>query len=406
MGGYEGKRDARRETRAHGPQRPGPRSRGAGARAFWIPPPPSGRGIACARLRVYTVFPAPGARMRQTALPAYAEGPGHEVRRRHGRREGGAAAEPGQESRRRLGQYYTTNYNPFALEPFADWAGRAGLSDVLEPFAGANHIVEMLREAGWGRIRATSYDVRPGHAAVEQRDTIGSFPEGHRNCVSNPPWLGRSSAARRRLAYPRTRYDDLYKHCLGLALEHCENVAFLVPASFLHSGLFRERLHSVAFLHRLAFDGTENPTCLAMFHAGRAADTAVWHDGERVGMLGDLEEMLPPRPGPAAARLRFNDPRGRLGLMAVDDTRGPSIRFCRGADLPHAILRSSRSVTRIGGIDADDRTIGRLNRRLAEFREATHDVFLTPFKGLRGDGAYRRRLDYRLARRLIGAFAR
>lgn len=349
--------------------------------------------------------------MRQTALPAYAVGPGREARRRrrHGRPEGGAAAaaaEPGQEARRRLGQYYTTNYNPFALEPFADWAGRAGLSDVLEPFAGANHIVEMLREAGWGRIRATSYDVRPGHAAVEQRDTIGSFPEGHRNCVSNPPWLGRSSAARRRLAYPRTRYDDLYKHCLGLALEHCENVAFLVPASFLHSGLFRERLRSVAFLHRLAFDGTENPTCLAMFHAGRAADTAVWHDGERVGMLGDLEEMLPPRPGPAAARLRFNDPRGRLGLMAVDDTHGPSIRFCRGADLPHAILRSSRSVTRIGGIDADDRTIGRLNLRLAEFREATHDVFLTPFKGLRGDGAYRRRLDYRLARRLIGAFAR
>lgn len=322
------------------------------------------------------------------------------------RTAGGAAREgPEKRDRRRLGRYYTTNYNPFTLEPFAEWAGRAGLSDVLEPFAGANHIVEMLRRAGWGGVRATSYDVRPGRADVERRDTIGSFPAGHRNCVSNPPWLGRSSAARRRLAYPRTRYDDVYKHCLGLALGHCENVAFLVPASFLHSGLFRERLRSVALLHRHAFDGTENPTCLAMFHAGRAADTDVWHDNEHIGGLGGLERMLPPRPGPAAARLRFNDPRGGLGLVAVDDTHGPSIRFCRGGELPHAILHSSRSVTRIGGIDVDDGEIARLNERLGRFREETRDVFLTPFKGLRADGAYRRRLDYGLARRLIGAFA-
>lgn len=315
------------------------------------------------------------------------------------------AAEPGQQARRRLGQYYTTNYNPFTLPPFAEWAGRAGLSEVLEPFAGANHIVGMLRQAGWGGVRATSYDIRPGSAAVAFRDTIGSFPSGHRNCISNPPWLGRSSAARRRLRYPDTRYDDLYKHCLGLALGHCENVAFLIPASFLHSGLFRERLRSIAFLHRLAFDGTENPTCLAMFHAGRAGRTDVWHDGRRIGELGELERELPPRRGAVGARLRFNDPRGELGMVGVDDTHGPTIRFCRGAELPHEILYSSRSVTRISGIRVDDRMIGRLNDRLGAFRRATHDVFLTPFKGLRRDGAYRRRLDYRLARRLIGAFA-
>ena len=322
--------------------------------------------------------------MRQTALQARA----------------GAS---GRRSRRRLGQYYTTRYNPFKLPPFRIWAARAGLSEVLEPFAGANHIVGMLREAGWGRVKAVSYDVRPGHAAVRPLDTIRSFPSGHRNCISNPPWLGRSSAARRRLRYPSTPYDDLYKHCLGLALDHCENVAFLVPASFLHSGLFRERLRSIVLLHRLAFDGTENPTCLALFHAGRARHTAVWHDRRRIGTLDELEKKLP-RYGPAAARLRFNDPRGRLGLMGIDGTRGPTIRFCRGAELPHTILHSSRSVTRIGGIGVDGHAIKRLNRRLRAFRRDTHDVFLTPFKGLRDDGAYRRRLDYRLARRLISAF--
>ena len=316
-------------------------------------------------------------------------------------RAGGGAA--GQRARRRLGQYYTTSYNPFTLRPFREWAGRAGLSRVLEPFAGANHIIGMLQEAGWGRIRAVSYDIRPGHAAVERRDTIKSFPRRHRNCISNPPWLGRSSAARRRLRYPDTPYDDLYKHCLGMALDHCKNVAFLLPASFLHSGLFRERLHSVVFLHRPAFDGTENPACLALFHAESARRTAVWHDGRRIGRLDELEGKLPLH-GPAAARLLFNDPRGSLGLVGIDGAHAPTIRFCRGGAVPRAILHSSRSVTRISGIDVDDRVIGRLNRRLGAFRRETHDVFLTPFKGLRDDGAYRRRLDYRLARRLISAF--
>lgn len=311
-------------------------------------------------------------------------------------------------ARRRLGQYYTTNHNPFRVPPFKAWARRAGLDGctILEPFAGANHIVEMVRDAGWESIRSDSYDVRPGHASVARRDTIRSFPAGYATCISNPPWLGRSSASRRGLEYPDTRYDDLYKHCLGLALAHCENVAFLVPASFLHSGLFRRRLRAVAFLHRQAFDDTENPACLALFHAGAARRTSVWHDDELVGDMGALEKMLPPYSRATAAALRFNDPGGSLGLACVDDTHGPTIRFCHGRDLPHEILCSSRSITRISGLGSiNDALIARLNEGLARFRRDTRDVFLTPFKGLRGDGVYRRRLDFRLARRLIAAYA-
>ena len=34
-------------------------------------------------------------------------------------------------------------------------------------------------------------------------------------------------------------------------------------------------------------------------------------------------------------------------------------------------------------------------------RASTYDVFLTAFKGLRKDGKYRRRMEYRLARDII-----
>jgi hypothetical protein len=34
-------------------------------------------------------------------------------------------------------------------------------------------------------------------------------------------------------------------------------------------------------------------------------------------------------------------------------------------------------------------------------RADTHDVVLTPFKGIRKDGAFRRRLDFRIARAIL-----
>ena len=42
-----------------------------------------------------------------------------------------------------------------------------------------------------------------------------------------------------------------------------------------------------------------------------------------------------------------------------------------------------------------------LNKRLKKLRRETEDVFMTSFKGLRSDGKYRRRLDFKLAKDLI-----
>ncbi len=302
--------------------------------------------------------------------------------------------------KRQLGQYYTEQ-NPFLLRPFRAWAGSIGLPDrtVLEPFAGQNNLVRMLAESGLAR-KFKSFDIMPASRAVARRDTINDFPDGYSVAISNPPWLGRYAAKRRRLQWPGIAYDDLYKHCLRLALDHCDNVAFIIPATFLQSGLFRDRLVSVVFLNRIMFNETENPVCMALFKktGGRIR---IYNDGDFVGRLDDLEKYLPSVD--ADDTVRFNDPDGNIGLFGIDNTREPSIRFVPGRDVKNDIKFSSRSVTRIrcrvrtGDIDA-------LNRRFNRFRRNTRDVFLTPFKGLRADGAYRRRLDYGLARRLITEF--
>jgi len=89
-----------------------------------------------------------------------------------------------------------------------------------------------------------------------------------------------------------------------------------------------------------------------------------------------------------------------LGLRAIDGTRFPSIAFIDAQLVPSDKIKvSSRHLTRIyiqKEIDLD-----LLNKKLKELREITNDFFLTPFRGLRKDGKFRRRLDFQLAKKII-----
>ena len=306
-------------------------------------------------------------------------------------------------AKRARGRFYTAG-NPFTLTPFREWASHIGLPGkrVLEPFAGANGLIRMLRELSLCED-AAAYDIDPADRGVRRRNTLADFPSGFEVCVTNPPWLARNSATRRGLPYPGGNYGDLYQRCLELCLDRCPHVAALVPASFLQSGLFQERLHRYILLHRILFNDTENPVCLALFGPESAAAVRIYHDEEYVGDLRTLARSLPVEK--RRRDLKFNDPDGPLGFISFDDTRWPSIRFCDADEIKdYSIKTSSRFVTRIGGHGrVTPALISRLNRDIAVFRRDTADVFLTPFKGLRQDGQYRRRMEYALARRFLNA---
>lgn len=307
--------------------------------------------------------------------------------------------------KRQHGRFYTEG-NPFGHEAFSQWARSARLRTVrvLEPFAGANNIIRALQEHGYAKDFA-SFDIDPRNAQVWRRDTLSSFPRGFDVCVTNPPWLAKNSAHRRGLWFPDTSFDDLYKFSLDIALAHCPYVAAIIPATYLQSKLFRDRVETVIFLHDEGmFSDTENPVCLALFVPQSAALT-IYHDDHRVGSFDELRACLP-KPRTRRA-ITFNHPEGELGFVAFDGTQAPSIKFCKGEELAgYTISHSSRMITRIKtDLQLNDRLITTLNRRLAEFRQQTQDVFLTPFKGLRKDGKYRRRMDYSLARDFIETYA-
>ena len=322
------------------------------------------------------------------------------------------------DEKRASGRYYTRG-NPFQLEPFQTWAIASNLErqSVLEPFAGAKDIPRLIDAAHLQCRDWTFFDIEPGAKGIVQRDTLADFPEGFDVCITNPPWLARNSATRRGLPFPEaTRYDDLYKYALEQCLAHCGWVAAIIPEAFIRSGLFLQRLHDFISLvpqkqnktnyspdkgdrgKSVMFEDTEHPVGLALFAPDTTSDVRIWRNNRFLGTMRELRRHLPQ---PSSNRaIVFNDPKGNLGLIAIDNTVSASIRFCPPEELKDYPIRvHCRSITKIGvpwRVDID-----MLNARLATIRKKTHDVFLTAFKGIRRDGHYRRRLDWALTRAIV-----
>lgn len=310
-------------------------------------------------------------------------------------------------TKREQGRYYTEG-NPFLLKPFIRWAEKINLKEhtVLEPFAGANNIITALQQQGYAQ-KYNSFDIKPATFGVIKQDTLKQFPAGFKVAITNPPWLAKNSAKRRGLDFPVAIYDDLYKHCLDLMLEHCQFVGVLVPATFLQSNLFRHRLDSFVVLHdKQMFFDTDNPVGLALF-SNTPTKTKIYYDNQFIGYLKSLEQRLP-KPT-KTADIRFNEPKGNLGFIAFDNTRQRSIRFVQGKEISeHKIKHTTRMITRIRVHSAQynlNELIQQLNNDIDSLRTDTSDVFLTPFKGLRQDGHYRRRMEYSLAKQLILQYA-
>ena len=66
-------------------------------------------------------------------------------------------------------------------------------------------------------------------------------------------------------------------------------VAFIIPATFLRTELFRNRLDTIIFINNKLFSETENPICLALF-TKKSKQTKIYYDNKFIGTLEDLEK--------------------------------------------------------------------------------------------------------------------
>ena len=302
-------------------------------------------------------------------------------------------------TKRQSGRFFTKG-NPFRHPAFYAWAGRNDLAkaEILEPFAGANSLIHHLENMKVCTA-SVSYDILPATSRVQQRDTLADFPSDFDVCITNPPWLARNSATVRGLVFPDCTHDNLYQFALEKCLDNCDWVAALVPESFIRAELFRDRLSDFVSLTSSLFSDTGHPVGLALFDPFPMTDVEVWSGRERIGWLSDIESLRPllRKNGP---EIQFNDPEGNVGLIALDNTREASIRFCKASELSdYEVKRTGRHITKMR-VSSRIR-IRAWNEYLNWFREQTRDVLMTCYKGIRKDGRYRRRLDWELTRGIV-----
>lgn len=307
--------------------------------------------------------------------------------------------------KKELGQYFT-KCNPFNNELFDIWFKNAykeaNNKVIIEPFAGNKDIIQHINTLYNNmNIEWKCYDIDPVYEDIIYNDSISNFPCGYSIAITNPPYLAKVSASRMKIDFPETIHDDIYKLCLDIMLQNCDYVAAIIPESFITAEIFHERLYGVISLNMKMFSDTECPVCLALFVPNKKKNNDfIFYIGNiKIGYYSELLKYNLSEFYKSNIGWKFNDKDGCIGVKCVDNQNTDSIYFHEGELIePSSIKISSRAFTRISGLPNNierDRFINECNDILKEYRKRTHDIFLTSFKGLRKDGVYRRRIDFK-----------
>jgi len=320
-----------------------------------------------------------------------------------------------------LGSFYTTKSGWLTdqVRQFLEKALSESNGNLLDPFAGDGHLLEAIKsDPVLGRLvsQATGFDIQG--ELFPFNDSLVSIPNPQRAVlVTNPPYLANHSAKRKGVDQLVSKYfaNSTQKNLYRIALENClasaDYVVAIIPETFLLSTFPKHRLELAVVIQDSLFGDTDAPALVACFTKERCADARVFTGNQSIGKLSEILEL---RESTAPKKkIVFNDPKGRIGLRAVDGSDGESpIAFMPALEFDYSsrkVMVSSRLMTYLDLPDLSDDEIDsiiiRANAALKRIRKDSGDLVLAPFKGNDKSGKRRRRLDYALARKLLnGAY--
>lgn len=316
-----------------------------------------------------------------------------------------------------IGQHYT-NKNIFSNHVFIAWLNDAISNStnttILEPFAGKNSLIEMLENLSLIQ-KYKSFDINPKSPNVILNDSILNFPKNFDICITNPPFLAKTVATRKKIDINFYPYFDLYEKCLELCLDNCKYVAVIIPESFIVTKYFKNRLYAVISLtDKKLFNTTEHPVCLALFTPQEHEDFKVYRNESYLNDYKKTKKNIEKLFSDIDYEqyIHFHEKTGALGLVNIDATDvNKKIRFCEGSDILESdVSKQSKLRTRINILSPTSRKLSNktirnfadeCNLNLNIYRLKTQDILMTSFKGLNNDGTYRRRLDYNTAKKII-----
>jgi len=316
-----------------------------------------------------------------------------------------------------LGSFYTTKSGWLTPEvcAFLENALAHSGGQLLDPFAGDGHLIETIKSdpmLGKQVKLATGFDIQGSNWPIN--DSLVSIPNPTRAViVTNPPYLANHSAKRKGVDLLVAKYfansaqKNLYRIALENSLASADFVVAIIPETFLLSTFPKHRLALAVVIQDSLFGDTDAPALVACFTKDDCANAHIFTGNQSIGTLS---EILALRESTAPKRtIVFNDPKGRIGLRAVDGSDGESpIAFMPASKFQYSsnkVMVSSRLMTYLDmpelRDDEIDSIIIRANAALKKIRKDSGDLVLAPFKGNDKNGRRRRRLDYALARKLL-----
>ena len=372
--------------------------------------------------------------------------------------------------KRQLGQYFTKNFDLllssraefdtfFTKEVFFTYDGPT--VNLIDPFAGdgsllrsvVNKITNHFDDVKNLRINAVGCDI--DKSLCEQYgwthiDSIASTNKEietttnvnqHFVCVTNPPYLGKSSAKRlgiKDVSKYFKQFDDLYLEALYKCYNYYHAGLMIVPESFISyllntetddNNLILSGITNIVSLYENPFNDTEVPVCVITWDHRAArfmlnnykilntnAIVTIDTIPDAATRMIDLVIMRRqytnnPAIDSIKQNIKFNDPNGSIGLVAYDSyiANKKPIQFCSIDKLPfdkNTVSNKSRmnTIISIPAIynDIVPNIIDFSNYILnGIIRKQTYDLVLTPFKCNNTNGIRRRRLDYNLAKSII-----
>jgi hypothetical protein len=286
---------------------------------------------------------------------------------------------------------------------------------LLDPFAGDGHLLEAIKQIKELKnkvFKAEGFDIQGKSWPIN--DSLLEIPNPKRAViVTNPPYLANHSAKRKGVSslvqkyFERSTQKNLYMIALENCLASSDYVVAIIPETFLLSSFPKDRLELAVVIQTELFGDTDAPALVACFGKDERASAHIFTGHKSIG---PLQKILSFRESTAPKqRIVFNDPKGRIGLRAVDGSDGKSpIEFmpAKSFDYPaETVVISSRLMTYLELPELSKleilEVINEANRALNRIREASGDLVLAPFKGNDRNGKRRRRLDYSLARKIL-----
>lgn len=289
---------------------------------------------------------------------------------------------------------------------------RIQLNSAIDPFAGQGDLLNLCKSEYGMSISGLDIQEDLGWPV---NDSLKSIPKSEDSvCVTNPPYLANYSAKRKSMwnmvgeYFEETGRSDLYEIALDRCLESFDYIVAIIPETFLHSSYPKGRCAYISILEENPFEDTTFPVCVTCWVPEAGQDPLIFLNDDEVMRFSEMVRMK----GEVSRnkRIVFNDPDGNVGLRVVDGTKaGDRICFVPATefDYPRSSIKvSSRLMTYLDIPELNtEKEIAdfctRANAILESYRERSRDILLSGFKGNNKEGKRRRRLDYRLGRKIV-----